>query len=149
MNEITIHGHVGNTPRIFHSGAGQAAVRFSLAVSNGYYDRRSGQWRDAPAVWHDVVAFGELANHVYDTLTAAEKGGKGTLLTVTGSFADNSYTREASAPEAEDIVIRRIQLRARDVAVSLRRATAVITKKTQATDEPTPAAAAAHTPDAA
>ena len=74
MNEITLHGHVGNPPRIYHSGSGQSAVRFSLGVSDGYYDRRTGQWRNAPTVWHEVAVFGPLAEHVYDSLMAAEPG---------------------------------------------------------------------------
>ena len=123
MNEITIHGHLGAAPKISHSKTNNTAiVTFSVAVSDGYYDRARNRWVDRPTVWHNVVVFGELANHAFDSLA------KGAAVTVTGTFSDDSYTRESREPGGEDIVIRRTKLIATDVAVSLRKATVVITR---------------------
>ena len=58
MNEITIHGHIGGAPK-FSQGR-TTAVNFSVAVSDGFFDRSRGEWVNRPTVWHDVVAFGEL-----------------------------------------------------------------------------------------
>ena len=122
MNEITVHGRLGAAPKISHSKTDTAIVTFSVAVSDGYYDRARNRWVDRPTVWHNVVVFGELANHAFDSLV------KGAAVTVTGTFSDDSYTRESREPGGEDIVIRRTKLIATDVAVSLRKATVVITR---------------------
>ena len=68
------------------------------------------------------MAYFKDAQEVYDTI------GKGTTVTVTGIEADDSYTRESREPGGEDIVIRRVKIEATDVAVSLRYATAQVTK---------------------
>ena len=123
MNEITIHGNVGSAPKIAHGrNNGTAVVNFAVAINSRRFDRARGEWISRPTVWRDVVVFGDLAANVYDTI------GKGTTVTVTGIEADDSYTRESREPGGEDIVIRRVKIEATDVAVSLRYATAQITK---------------------
>jgi single-strand DNA-binding protein len=123
MNEITIHGNVGNAPKIAHGrNNGTAVVNFAVAINSRRFDRARGEWISRPTVWRDVVVFGDLASNVYDTI------GKGTTVTVTGVDADDSYTRESREPGGEDIVIRRVKIEATDVAVSLRYATAQVTK---------------------
>jgi single-strand DNA-binding protein len=123
MNEISIHGNVGSAPKISHGrNNGIAVVNFAVAINSRRFDRARGEWVSRPTVWRDIVCFGDLATNVYDTIA------KGTTVTVTGIEADDSYTREAREPGGEDIVIRRIKIEATDVAVSLRYATATVTK---------------------
>src|SRR6266498_3498504 len=111
MNEITLHGNVTAEP-VRRSNTGRIATSFSVAVNNGYYDRRSGQYVTQPAVFHHVVCFGDLADNAAATLR------KGATVTVTGQFTDDSYQAEGGQR------IRRTRLVAADVAVSLRWATA-------------------------
>jgi single-strand DNA-binding protein len=134
-NEVTLHGRIGDVPKLHATGTGGSAVRFSLAVDDSFYDSRTSQWRKAPTVRFEVVVFGGLADNVYDSLMASENSGKGLLVNVTGAFSDNTYTRESRYPDGEDITIRRIQLKATDVAPSLRYATAVVTRKARDTHE--------------
>jgi single-strand DNA-binding protein len=130
MNEITIHGNVGSAPKIAYGRSnGTAVVNFAVAINSRRFDRTRGEWISRPTVWKDVVCFGDLANHVHDSLT------KGTTVTVTGTEADDSYTRESREVGGEDIVIRRTKIEASDVAVSLRNATAQVTKVERQTDE--------------
>src|SRR5215217_6981165 len=110
MNEITIHGNVTAdlTLSFGRSGAGVAFTSFSVAVNRSYFDRTRNARVDMPTVFHRVVAFGKLAD---------------TAVAVTGQLADDSYT-----PDGWDRPIRRHRLEASDIAVSLRWATATITR---------------------
>lgn len=115
MNENTFHGTVGREIRINYSQrTGNAVVTFSIAINSRRFDKASGQWVSRPTVWKDVVAFGPLAENVYDTLAT------GMHVAVTGEEVDDSYTKELDEPGRDDVVIRRTKIEARDVAVSLR-----------------------------
>jgi single-strand DNA-binding protein len=114
MNEITIHGNITADPTlsIGRNGAGTAFTSFTVAVNRSYFDRTRNTRVEMPTVFHRVVAFGKLAENTAATL---RKG--------TGQLADDSYT-----PDGSDRIIRRHRLEAADVAVSLRWATATITR---------------------
>jgi single-strand DNA-binding protein len=122
MNEITLHGNLTAEPVHRRSTTSRSATSFSIAVNNGYYDRRTGQYVAQQAVFHHVVCFGDLADNTAATLR------KGTTVTVTGQFSDDSYTAEGGQR------IRRTRLVAADVAVSLRWATAAITRRGREAD---------------
>jgi single-strand DNA-binding protein len=130
MNEITIHGNLTATPtlRHGHNGEGTAFATFSVAVNRRYYSGTKGGWVDLPTVFHQVIARYELAENLAVSLA------KGTTVTVTGYFADNSYL-----PAGSEQTVRQQRIEATDVAVSLRFATAVVTKRTRG-DNPAPAA---------
>ena len=118
MNEITIHGNVTADPTLRRwQDTGRAVLNFRVAVNRGYYDRTRNRWVDMPAVFHQVAAWGELAENAATTLR------KGTAVTVTGQLSDDSYTLEGS-----ERIINRARLDAADIAVSLRYATATVTK---------------------
>lgn len=126
MNELTIHGNVTDEPVLRYSPAGTAVVNFSVAVNQRRLDRRTGQWSDRAPVFHRVVAFNGLAENAAATL------GKGNAVTVTGQLADDSWTGEDGRRH------QRTVLEAADVAVSLRFATAQVTRvrrEAQAADE--------------
>lgn len=106
MNEITIHGRVTADPTCRYAGSGTAVINFSVAVNNRRYDKAQGQWIDRAAVFHNVVAFGEVAANAYECLT------RGVLVTVTGTLSDDSYTKQSREPGGEATHIRRTQLEA-------------------------------------
>jgi single-strand DNA-binding protein len=136
MNETTVHGNVTADPTVRRNpDTGRVVTGFSVAVNSGWYDRTRNQYVNRPPVFHQVVCFGDLAANVGATVK------KGTTVTVTGAFADDSYT-----PNGSERIVRRIRLEATDVAVSLRWATAAITRRpnpaspTESTPEPADAA---------
>src|SRR5882724_6179214 len=138
MNEITIHGNLTANPVLnTNPTTGRSALTFDVALNSGYYDRGAGQWRDRAPVFHKVVCFGDLAANAAQTLR------KGMTVTVTGTFADDSYT-----PNGADRAIRRTRIEATDVAVSLRRAVAAVARQTIPVDQRTqPQQQAATDPD--
>ena len=118
MSEIiTVHGNVTAEPDLYFSRGGVPVGSFSIASNRRRFDRQSGQWRDRPAVFYRVVCFNRLAENAAATLH------RGTTVTITGEFTDDSYT-----PEGADTPIRRIQMQASEVAVSLKYATAEVMK---------------------
>lgn len=116
MNEITIHGNLTDEPALHYSPSGVAVLKFSVAVNGRRFDRQTNRWVDKVPVFHQVVAFNGLATNATTTLA------KGTTVTVTGELVDDSWQPE------EGRKIWRHKLLADDIAVSLRFATAQITK---------------------
>jgi single-strand DNA-binding protein len=123
MNEITFTGNVSKIyePRQTHSG--ETIFAFDLAVDNGYFDKDRNRWMSRTR-FQPVVTYRDLATNTLATLT------KGMAVTVTGKLLDDSYT-----PAGSDYPVRRDKLEATDVAVSLRFATAQVTKTRKAARE--------------
>ena len=119
MNEIAISGNVTADPvlRYGRDSDTTAFLAFTVAVNRSYFDRTRNARVEQPAVFHSVVAFRGLAENAAATLR------KGMAVTVTGQFADDSFV-----PDGSDRVIRRHRLEAQDIAVSLRWATAAVTR---------------------
>jgi single-strand DNA-binding protein len=130
MNEITISGNVTADPvlRYGRDSDTTAFLAFTVAVNRSYWDRARNTRVEQPAVFHSVVAFRGLAENAAATIR------KGTAVTVTGQFADDSFT-----PDGSDRVIRRHRLEAADIAVSLRWATATATITRTGGRSPAPA----------
>jgi single-strand DNA-binding protein len=116
MNEITIHGNLTDEPTLHYSPSGVAVLKFSVAVNGRRLHRQTNRWVDKAPVFHQVVAFNGLATNAATTLA------KGTTVTVTGELVDDSWQPEDGRK------IWRHKLLADDIAVSLRFATAEITK---------------------
>ena len=127
MNEITVHGNVTAEPVLRRGQTGNVFLTFDVAVNRSYYARERGVRVDLPAIDFRVIAFNNLAENAAASLR------KGATVTVTGYLADDSYV-----PNGSDQRIRRQRLEAGDIAVSLRFATAEVTKRnpTPQTDAP-------------
>ena len=63
LNKLILIGHVGKTPEFKTLGSGERMARFSLATSERWKDKATGEPRDK-TVWHQVVVFGELSSIV-------------------------------------------------------------------------------------
>ena len=116
MNEITNHGNLTDEPALHHSPTGVAVVTFCVAVNSRRFDRATDRWIDTAPVFHRVVAFQSLADNAAASLT------KGTTVTITGAFVDDSFQPDQGHK------IWRNKLVADDIAASLRFATAQVTK---------------------
>jgi len=94
--------------------SGRAVARFTVAVNRR---RRVGEEVvERPAVFHRVVCFGALAEHVAGSLR------RGMEVLAAGEWVDDSYSDENGRRRAQ------VTLAARTVGPSLRWATAVVTK---------------------
>jgi single-strand DNA-binding protein len=63
MNKSILIGHVGKDPEIRYSQAGDAIANFSLATSEKWKDKKTGEKKEKTE-WHQVVAYSPLAEVV-------------------------------------------------------------------------------------
>jgi single-strand DNA-binding protein len=58
VNKVILVGNVGKDPEIRHTNDGKAIVNLSLATSESWRDKASGE-RKEKAEWHRIVVFNE------------------------------------------------------------------------------------------
>lgn len=81
MNHITIHGNVGSEPELRYSQSGMALVEFSVADTYGKDEKKK-------TTWHNVVAFGSMAENFAASVT------KGNSVIVSGRYEVEEYTKK-------------------------------------------------------
>ena len=60
LNKVMLIGRLGRDPEVRHTGSGTAVANFSIATSERRKSQ-SGEWEEHTE-WHDIVAFGKLAD---------------------------------------------------------------------------------------
>ena len=60
MNKATLIGNLGKDPEIRYTPSGTAVANFSIATSESWTDKESGEKRERTE-WHRIVAWGKLA----------------------------------------------------------------------------------------
>lgn len=60
VNKVILVGHVGRDAELRYTQGGTAIANFSLATSEGYTDKTSGQ-RTERTEWHNIVCWNRLA----------------------------------------------------------------------------------------
>jgi single-strand DNA-binding protein len=83
-NSITLIGHLGRDPEMFQTKTDTPLVKFSLATSE-YYKDANGE-RQTKTQWHSVVAFGKLAEVMFEHLK------KGKEVAISGRLEYNEWT---------------------------------------------------------
>ena len=114
-NTATITGSAGREPELRFTPSGQAVANFSLAVNRRWKNRQTEEFEESTS-WIDIVCWAQLAEN------AAESIAKGTRVTVTGRLEQRSWENQEGEKKSK------IELVADDVAVSLRWATAEVTR---------------------
>lgn len=85
INRIILIGNVGNEVETKYTAAGSAIAKFSLATSESWKDKSTGEKQERTS-WHSVVAFGKLGEIV------SEYVHKGDPLYIDGSIQYDTYT---------------------------------------------------------
>jgi single-strand DNA-binding protein len=113
---VTLTGRLTADPEMRYSAKGSPVARFTVVTSRRVRDSQSGEWSDTDTSFWDCVAFGQLAEHIAESL------GKGTAVLVTGRAAQEEW-------ETKDGQKRRsIKVTAVEVAPSLRFATCTVAR---------------------
>jgi len=63
VNKVILVGNLGKDPEVRHTQSGSKIVSFTLATSDTWNDRQSGERRERTE-WHRVVIFNERAGDV-------------------------------------------------------------------------------------
>ena len=99
VNKVILVGNLGKDPESRVTGSGEAVCTFSIATTESWRDKSSGERKDITE-WHKVVAYGKLAE------IAGEYLRKGSQVYVEGKiktrkWQDNNgqdrYTTEINA----------------------------------------------------
>ncbi|MBZ5588150.1 MAG: single-stranded DNA-binding protein [Acidobacteriia bacterium] len=86
VNKAILIGNIGRDVELRHTPSGLAVAKFSVAT-NEYRKDKSGQ-RQEQTEWHNIVAFGKLAEFCGQHL------GKGRTIYVEGSIRTRTYDDE-------------------------------------------------------
>lgn len=60
LNKTLIIGNLGADPETRYMPSGDAVCNFSVATTDKWKDKQSGEWKEA-TTWHRMAAFGKLA----------------------------------------------------------------------------------------
>ena len=85
INQATILGNLGRDPEINHTNDGNAVARLSIATSERWTDKHTGEKRERTE-WHRVVVFGPLADVV------SQYAVKGDKIFVQGKLSTRKWT---------------------------------------------------------
>ena len=103
VNKVILIGAVGKDPEQKSLPSGGMVVNFSLATSESWKDKQTGQQQEA-VEWHRLVAFGNLAEII------AQYVKKGSKLYVEGSLKTRSWEQDGAKRYATEIVVSEMQL---------------------------------------
>ncbi|EOX9817929.1 single-stranded DNA-binding protein [Providencia stuartii] len=88
VNKVILIGHLGNDPEIRYIPNGGAVANLTLATSETWRDKQTGEMREKTE-WHRVVIFGKLAE------IAGEYLKKGSQIYVEGSLQTRKWTDQS------------------------------------------------------
>lgn len=105
MNTMTIVGRVGRDPEMRFTADGKPVVNFSVATDYGKHDKKRTSW-------HNVVAFGTLAENV------AQSVFKGTRVIVAGRLDVSEYEgKDGDKKKKHEVIADAVGLELRFMAV--------------------------------
>lgn len=84
LNKATLIGHAGRDAEIRYTGNGMPVASFSIATSESWKDKNTGQMQERTE-WHNIVAWSRLAE------ICGEYVKKGTRLYIEGRIQNRSY----------------------------------------------------------
>ena len=102
VNKAIIIGNLGRDPEIRYSQQGLAIVNFSIATSEVWYDKASGEKKETTQ-WHRIVVFGKQAENCGKYLA------KGRQVYVEGRLQTSSYEKDGQTHYSTEIVANTIQ----------------------------------------
>lgn len=113
--QITIVGNLVADADLRYTPNGQAVANFTVASTPRYRDQQSGEWKDAESLFLRCNVWRQQAENVAESLQ------RGMRVVVQGRLKQRSYEKDGEKRTVYEI-------EADDVAVSLKNATAKVTK---------------------
>ncbi len=102
LNKVMLIGHLGRDPEIRYTQQGLAVVNFSLATTEQWTDKNSGE-RQEKTEWHRIVVFGKQAEICEKYLS------KGRQVYIEGRLQTSTYEKDGQTHYATDIVASNFQ----------------------------------------
>ena len=102
LNKAMLIGNLGRDPEIRYSQQGTAMVNFSIATSEQWNDKNTGE-KQEKTEWHRVVAFGKPAEILEKYLS------KGSKVYIEGRLQTRNYEKDGQTHYTTEIVVREFQ----------------------------------------
>ncbi len=102
VNKAIVVGRLGRDPEIRYSQQGTAVVNFSVATSDVWYDKVSGEKRERTQ-WHRIVVFGKQGENCEKFLS------KGRQVYIEGRIQTSDYEKDGQKIYVTDIVANTVQ----------------------------------------
>jgi len=109
VNKVILVGSLGKDPELRHMPSGSAVCNISLATSDSWKDKTSGEQKEKTewhqvSEWHQVVFFNRLAE------IAGEYLKKGSQIYVEGSLETSKYEKDGITRYSTKIKAREMQM---------------------------------------
>lgn len=104
LNKAQIIGRVGSDIQVRYSSAGEAIVNVSLATSEKWKDKETGEIKEK-VEWHKIVAFGKIAEIMGEYVK------KGDLIFVEGKMTTKKYEDKITGAEKFNFEIRVVEMK--------------------------------------
>lgn len=97
LNKVMLIGNLGKDPEVRFTASGQGVTSFSLATSEKFKDKTSGEWVERTE-WHKVTLWGKLAE------LAGEYLSKGKTVYIEGRLQTRKYDKDGVTHYSTEIV---------------------------------------------
>ena len=104
VNKVILVGNLGRDPEVRRTNSGDPVTSFSLATTESWRDKASGERKDRTE-WHNVVIFNENLGKI-----AEQYCKKGSKIYIEGQLATREFTdRDGNQRKATEIVLNRFR----------------------------------------
>lgn len=103
INKVILIGNLGRDPETRYAQNGGAVTNFSVATSESWRDKGSGEQQERTE-WHNVVCFARLAE------IAGEYLRKGSKVYIEGSLRTTSWEQDGQKKYRTEIMARELQM---------------------------------------
>ena len=103
INKVILIGNLGRDPETRYTQGGSAVTNFSVATSEAWKDRQSGEQQDRTE-WHNVVCFARLAE------IAGEYLRKGSKVYIEGSLRTSNWEKDGQKHYRTEVMARELQM---------------------------------------
>jgi single-strand DNA-binding protein len=103
INKVILIGNLGRDPETRYSQGGTPVTNFSVATSESWRDRQSGEQQERTE-WHNVVCFARLAE------IAGEYLKKGSKVYIEGSLRTSSWEQDGQKRYRTEVMARELQM---------------------------------------
>ena len=104
VNKVILIGNLGRDPEVRRTGAGDPVVSFSVATTESWRDKASGERKDRTE-WHNVVIFNENLGKI-----AEQYCKKGSKVYLEGQLQTREYTdKDGNQRKTTEVVLQRFR----------------------------------------
>ena len=104
INKVILVGNLGRDPEVRRTGNGDPIVSFSVATTESWKDKATGERKDRTE-WHNVTIFNEALGRI-----AEQYCKKGSKVYLEGQLQTREYTdKDGNQRKATDVVLQRFR----------------------------------------